>query len=264
MATETLLFEVADGTGLITINRPEKMNALDYATIDKMSGLLDAVEADPAVRVLIVTGAGDKAFCAGADIDEFHESVKAGVEPALRDFVRRGQRLLDRMERFPKPIIAAVNGYALGAGCEMTEAVPLAIASEEARFGKPEINLGFHPPFGGTQRLPRHVGRKRALKMILTGEMISAREAAEIGIVNAVVPPASLLEEARRLAATISEKSPIAVRTSLESVTRGLNMSVDEGLNLEAALFAQTVVTNDIHEGIRAFLEKRKPRFTGT
>jgi len=263
MTTETLLYEAADGVGLITINRPEKMNAMTYATMDELTALLDRIEADPEVRVLIITGAGDKAFIAGGDIGEFYESVKAGVEPALREFVRRGQGLLSRMERFPKPIIAAVNGYALGAGCEMVEAVPLAIASETARFGQPEVNLGFPPCFGATQRLARLVGRKRALKMILTGEMISAQEALEIGLVNSVVPPDSLLEEARKLAATIAEKPPVAVPTSLEGVTRGLNMTVDEGLNLEASLFAQTAATNDIHEGIGAFLEKRKPKFTG-
>lgn len=264
MAEETVLFEVADGIGLITINRPDKMNAMTYATIDEISAILDQAEADPEIRVLIITGAGDKAFIAGGDIGEFYESVKAGVDRALRDFVRRGQRLLSRMESFPKPIIAAVNGFALGAGCEMTEAVPLVIASDKARFGQPEINLGFPPCFGGSQRLARLVGRKRALRMILTGEMISAEEAQSIGLVNAVVPHESLIEEAKKLAAVIASKSPIAVRTCLESVTRGLNMSIDEGLNLEASLFAQTVPTKDIHEGITAFLEKRKPQFTGT
>jgi enoyl-CoA hydratase len=263
MATETVLFEVTDGIGLITINRPDKMNAMTYATLDELSALLDRAEADPDVRVLIITGAGDKAFIAGGDIGEFYESVKSGVEPALREFVRRGQGLLSRMESFPKPIIAAVNGFALGAGCEMTEAVPLAIASENARFGQPEINLGFPPCFGGTQRLSRLVGRKRALRMILSGEMISAEEAQSIGLVNAVVPHESLIEEAKKLAAVIASKSPFAVRTCLESVTRGLNMTVDEGLNLEASLFAQTVPTDDIREGIGAFLEKRKPQFTG-
>lgn len=264
MATETVLFEVSDGIGLITINRPDKMNAMTYATMDELSGILDRSEADPEVRALIITGAGDKAFIAGGDIGEFFESIKGGVEPALREFVRRGQRLLSRMESFPKPIIAAVNGFALGAGCEMTEAVPLAIASDKARFGQPEINLGFPPCFGGTQRLARLVGRKRALRMILSGEMISAEEAQSIGLVNAVVPHDSLIEESKKLAALIVSKSPIAVRTCLESVTRGLNMSVDEGLNLEASLFAQTVPTKDIREGISAFIEKRKPKFTGT
>ncbi|MFQ5892734.1 MAG: enoyl-CoA hydratase-related protein [Nitrospinota bacterium] len=264
MSTGTVLYEATDGIGLITINRPEKMNAMTYATLDELAALLDRIEVDPEVRVVILTGAGEKAFIAGGDIGEFFESIEAGVEPALREFVRRGQSLLTRMERFPKPIIAAVNGYALGAGCEMIEALPLTIASEKARFGKPEINLGFHPPFGGTQRLARLVGRKRALRMILTGEMISAQEAHAMGLVNAVVPPESLMEEARKLAATIAEKPPVAVRTCLESVTRGLNMTVDEGLNLEASLFAQTAATQDIHEGIRAFLEKRKPQFTGT
>jgi enoyl-CoA hydratase len=264
MSNGTLLFEVDDGVGLITVNRPDKMNAMTYGTIDELSALLERVEADPDVRVLIITGAGEKAFIAGGDIGEFYETVKAGVEPSLREFVRRGQQLLARMEHFPKPIIAAVNGYALGAGCEMTEAVPLAIASETARFGQPEINLGFPPCFGGTQRLARLVGRKHALRMILTGEMISAREAFEIGLVNAVVAPEALLDETKALAALIAEKPPAAVRTILESVTRGLNMTVDEGLNLEASLFAQTAATKDIHEGIQAFLEKRKPKFTGT
>ena len=263
MGSGTVLFEVADRVGLITVNRPEKMNAMTYATIDELSAILDRAEADGEVRVLIITGAGEKAFIAGGDIAEFYDTIKAGVEPALREFVRRGQRLLSRMEAFPKPIIAAVNGYALGAGCEMTEAVPLAIASEKARFGQPEINLGFPPCFGGTQRLARLVGRKRALRMILTGEMISAREALSICLVNAVVPHETLMEEAKKLAATIAGKSPIAVRTCLESVTRGLNMTVDEGLNLEASLFAQTVPTEDIREGIEAFLEKREPSFTG-
>lgn len=264
MSVEKVLFEADDGVGLITINRPEKMNAMTYATMDEISTLLDRAEPDPEIRVLIITGAGEKAFIAGGDIGEFYESIKAGVEPSLREFVRRGQRLLARMEHFPKPIIAAVNGYALGAGCELTEAVPLAIASETARFGQPEVNLGFPPCFGGTQRLARLVGRKRALRMILTGEMISAQEAFEIGLVNAVVPPEALLGEARALAALIAEKPPVAVRTSLESVTRGLNMTVDEGLNLEASLFAQTAATKDIHEGVQAFLEKRKPQFSGT
>lgn len=264
MTIETVLFEAADGVGLITINRPEKMNAMTYPTIDELSSMLDRLEADPDVRVLIITGAGDKAFIAGGDIGEFYESVTAGVESSLREFVRRGQRLFARMEQFPKPIIAAVNGFALGAGCEMTEAVPLAIASETARFGQPEINLGFPPCFGGTQRLARLVGRKRAMRMILTGEMISANEAMEIGLVNAVVAPDALMDEAKALAALIAEKPPVAVRTSLEGVTHGLNMTVEEGLNLEASLFAQTAATKDIHEGIKAFLEKRKPLFTGT
>lgn len=264
MTSGTVLYEVSDGIGVITINRPEKMNAMTYATIDEISSLLERIETDSEVRVVIITGAGDKAFIAGGDIGEFFESIKGGVESALREFVRRGQRLLSRMEAFPKPIIAAVNGYALGAGCEMTEAVPLAIASEKARFGQPEINLAFPPCFGGTQRLSRLVGRKRALRMILTGEMISATEAQAIGLVNAVVPHESLMEEARKLAAVIAKKSPIALRTCLESVTRGLNMAVDEGLNLEASLFAQTVPTSDIREGIAAFLEKREASFTGT
>src|SRR5919204_2696931 len=179
-----LLSETTDGVALLTLNRPGKLNALDYALVDALSAALDAAEADGRVRVVILTGAGDRAFSAGADIAEFARSVDAGMEPALRDFVRRGQALTRRIENLSKPVIVAVNGIAFGAGCEITEAAPLAIASDRAQFAKPEIRLGFPPPFGGTQRLPRLVGRKRALQMILTAEPIDAQQAAQIGLVN--------------------------------------------------------------------------------
>jgi enoyl-CoA hydratase/carnithine racemase len=257
------LISLEDGIATLTLNRPGKLNALNYATIDALQRHLDAIEPDNSIRVLILTGSGDKAFSAGADIAGFSSSVEAGVTIAMCEFVGRGQGLTKRVENFPKPIIAAVNGLAFGGGCEVVEACQLAIASDHARFGKPEINLGFPPPFGGTQRLPRHIGRKRALQLILTGDSISAEEAARIGLINEVVPADRLLERTRELAARIIEKSPIAVRACLASVTRGINLSIDEGLAVEANHFAQTIHTQDIREGINAFLERRPAHFSG-
>jgi enoyl-CoA hydratase/carnithine racemase len=263
MTQSTVLYEVKDWIGLLTINRPHKHNALDYATTDLLLRLLDEIEVDHNVRVVILTGAGDRAFSAGADIAGFADSVHAGIDTALRDFVRRGQRLTSRLESFPKPVIAAVNGMAFGAGCEITEAAPLAIASDRALFGKLEIKLGFPPPWGGTQRLPRLIGRKRALQMILTAEPITAQTAASIGLVNAVVQHSELLTEARLLAAKIIDKSPLAVSSCLASVTRGLNVTIDEGLAIEASQFARMVPTRDIREGIDAFIGKRPAQFIG-
>lgn len=247
----------------LTLDRPARLNAIDFATIDRLLALLDEIERDAALRVVILTGAGDRAFCAGADIHDFAATVQAGPEVALRDFVGRGQRLTSRLEGFPKPVIAAVNGLAYGGGCEMTEAVPLAIASAQASFAKSEIRLGFPPPYGGTQRLPRLVGRKRALAMLLTAAPIGAEEAQAIGLVNQVVPHDALMAAARHLAGRIAEMSPLAVAACLASVTRGLNLPIDEGLAMEAAQFARMAASSDIREGIDAFIEKRRPVFTG-
>lgn len=259
---ERILVEKDAGAATLILNRAAKLNAIDNATIDALMAALDEIECDDTIRAVILTGAG-RAFSAGADIRGFAGSVEAGVQTAMREFVRRGQALTRRVETFPKPVIAAVNGLAYGGGCEVVEACPLAIASTEATFAKPEINLGFPPPFGGTQRLPRLVGRKRALAMILTGDPIPASEAARIGLVNEVVPPDQLLPRARALAGRIGEKSPLAVAASLESVTRGINLSIDEGLAVEASQFARMVPTYDILEGIQAFLERRQPVFKG-
>jgi enoyl-CoA hydratase/carnithine racemase len=245
---------------LLTIDRPQRRNALDYATIDALQAALDAIEPDDGVRAVILTGAGE-AFSAGADIHGFRASVERGPETALREFVRRGQGLTRRIESFAKPIIVAVNGLAYGGGCEITEAAPLAIASERARFAKPEIKLGFPPPFGGSQRLPRLIGRKRALAMILTAEPIDAHEAARIGLVNSVVPHDGLIDSALALASRIAAMSPRAVAACLASVTRGINLSIDEGLAVEAGQFARMAATPDIREGIAAFIEKRSPSF---
>lgn len=263
MTNSPLLHQSKDGIALLTLNRPDKLNAISYAMIEALMASLDRIERDPEVRVIILTGAGERAFSAGADVRGFAPSVAAGVEAALRDFVRPGQALTARLEIFTKPIIAAVNGLAYGGGCEIVEAVPLAIASERAAFAKAEIRLGLPPCFGGTQRLPRLAGRKRALKMILTAEPIDAQEAAQIGLVNAVFPHDRFLHEAHRLAHRLMMQSPLAVAACLTSVTRGINLSIDEGLAVEAAQFARMVPTRDIHEGITSFLERREPVFRG-
>ncbi len=255
--SNTVLMQISEGIALLTLNRPEKLNALSYELIDRLMSLLDQIEVNDAVGVVIVTGAGDRAFSAGGDIHEFSESVAKGVNPAVRDFVRRGQRLTARLEAFPKPVIAAVNGLAYGGGCEITEAVHLAVASDRARFAKPEIKLGMPPTFGGTQRLPRLAGRKRALELLLTGEDFLADRALELGLVNAVVPHDDLLPAACDLARRIMAHSPLAVRAIITAVTRGLNMSIAEGLLVESEQFAQMVPTDDLSDALAAWKGRR-------
>ncbi len=258
-----VLCEVAEGIATLTLNRPEKLNAISYALADALMARLDDLEADPEVRAVILTGAGEKAFSAGADIHEFSQSVSQGADVALRDFVRRGQAMTARLEAFEKPIIAAVNGLAFGGGCEITEAVPLAIASEAAVFAKPEIRLGMPPTFGGTQRLPRLAGRKRALELLLTGDDFPASKALELGLVNAVVPQAELLPAARALAGRILRHSPLAVAGILRAVTRGLNATIGEGLQVEAEQFARIAGSHDLGEGLEAWKARRPPAFAG-
>lgn len=242
---------------VITIDREQKLNALDYPTIDALLAQLDLIDSDDSVRAVILTGAGHKAFSAGADIPSLAASIAGGPERALREIVRRGHALTRRIEEFPKPVIVAVNGLAYGGGCEITEAAPLAIAAEHATFAKPEITLGFPPPFGGSQRLPRHVGRKRGLEMILTGDPIPAARAAELGLVNTVVPADALLEAGKDLAGRIIRYAPTAVAACLRAVTRGVNLPIDEGLAVEAACFAATVPTDGVRTGLRQFIEGR-------
>ncbi|MCG8594224.1 MAG: crotonase/enoyl-CoA hydratase family protein [Kiloniellales bacterium] len=258
-----ILCEIAEGVATLTLNRPEKLNAVSYALADGLLERLDALEADDGVRAVILTGAGDRAFSAGADIHEFAESVRRGPETALRDFVRRGQAMTARLEAFEKPVIAAVNGLAFGGGCEITEAVPLAVASETAVFAKPEIRLGMPPAFGGTQRLPRLAGRKRSLELLLTGDSFPPSKALELGLVNAVVPPGELLTAARALAQRILRHSPLAVAAILRAVTRGLNATIGEGLQVEGAEFARLVGSRDLGEGLEAWAARRPPAFTG-
>jgi enoyl-CoA hydratase/carnithine racemase len=257
--SDTVLLEVNDGIALVTLNRPDKLNALSYELIDRLMALLDQIEVDPSVRVVVLTGAGERAFSAGADVHEFSGSVRQGANTAVRDFVRRGQTMTARLEAFRKPVIAAVNGLAFGGGCEITEAVHLAIASDRASFAKPEINLGMPPTFGGTQRLPRLAGRKRAL----AGDPFSPARALEIGLVNSVVPHGELLPAARELAGRIMRHSPLAVGSIITAVTRGLNMAIGEGLQVESEQFAAMVPTGDLAEGLAAWKERRPPSYTG-
>ncbi|MEV8636909.1 crotonase/enoyl-CoA hydratase family protein [Streptosporangium sp. NPDC051023] len=255
----TVTLDVDGAVATVTVNRPEKLNALDYATIDRLTATLGRIENDNAIGAVILTGAGDRAFSAGADIGDLAASIAGGTDRALREIVRRGQGLTRRIEEFPKPVIAAVNGLAYGGGCELTEAAHLAVASERATFAKPEIALGFPPPFGGSQRLPRHIGRKRGLEMILTGDPIDAARAAELGIVNRVVPHDDLQTAAGELARRIIRHAPTAVRACLAAVTRGINVPIDEGLAVEAAWFAVTVPTEGVADGLRRFLTRSRP-----
>ncbi|WP_315784111.1 crotonase/enoyl-CoA hydratase family protein [Bradyrhizobium sp. SZCCHNPS1003] len=259
--TDLLLLDISDRIATITLNRPERLNALSYALIDRLMAALDRIETDAGVRAVILTGAGQRAFSAGADIDEFAASVRQGRAAALRDFVRRGQAMTARLEAFRKPVVAAVNGLAFGGGCEITEAVHLAVASERASFAKPEIRLGMPPTFGGTQRLPRLVGRKRGLELLLTGDSFPAQRALEIGLVNAVVPHDELLPAARALAQRIIRHGPDTIAGIITAATRGLNMAVGEGLQVESEQFASLVGSRDLTDGLAAWRERRPPRF---
>lgn len=260
---ELIRYEKEGTIALLTLNRPEKLNALNYATNDRLLELLDAIESDPSTRAIVLTGAGDRAFSAGADIHEFTQSVKAGVDIAVRDFCKRGQTMTARLESFTKPIIAAVNGIAFGGGCEITEAVHLAVASEQAVFAKPEIKIGIPPTFGGTQRLPRLAGRKRALELLLSGDSFSAQRACEMGLVNKVVPHDQLMSAAIDLAERIIRHSPLAASRIISAVTRGINTTIEEGLLIEREQFARMAATSDIHEGLDAWITRRVPHYTG-
>jgi enoyl-CoA hydratase len=259
MAYENLIVEHDGGVLIITINRPKVLNALNAATLTELSHAIDAAAANDAVRAIVLTGAGEKSFVAGADINEL--AVLTPV--ASRDHALRGQRVCDRIERLGKPVIAAVNGFALGGGCELAMACTLRLAADHAKFGQPEINLGLIPGFAGSQRLPRLVGRGRAQELLLTGDVIGADEAHRIGLVNRVYPAASLMAEARTLAQTLAAKAPVAARCVLDAVANGLDMSFADAQAHEAALFGLVFATEDMREGTSAFLEKRKPRFTG-
>ncbi|QWG12387.1 crotonase/enoyl-CoA hydratase family protein [Bradyrhizobium sediminis] len=261
--SEVVLLDVTGGIALVTLNRPEKLNALNYQLIDRLMALLDSIEVDPGIRAVILTGAGDRAFSAGADIHEFSASVRRGTNLAIRDFVRRGQAMTARLEAFRKPVIAAINGIAFGGGCEITEAVHLAVASDKALFAKPEINLGMPPTFGGTQRLPRLAGRKRALELLLTGDPFPPSRALEVGLVNMVVPHSELLSAARGLATRVTRHSPLAIGGIITAVTRGLNMGIAEGLQIESEQFAAMVPSHDLGEGLAAWIAHRRPVYSG-
>ncbi len=254
-----LTLDVADRIATLSVNRPDKLNALNEATIRELAAAVDEVTAREDVGGVIVTGVGEKAFVAGADIAEL---AKMGPVDGI-DVSRLGQAVFRRIELSRKPVIAAVNGFALGGGCELALACHLRIASENAKFGLPEVKLGIIPGYGGTLRLPRIVGKGRALELMLTGEMIDAQEAYRIGLANRVVPQAELAETARKLMATILRNGPVALGLAIECATRGMEMSVDDGLALESNLFGLLASTTDMREGMSAFLEKRKAAFTG-
>lgn len=243
----------------IILDRPEKRNALNATMLQDLGRVLDRLELDPLVRVLLLRGAGDKAFVAGGDIAEFKDQ---DCTAALRR-AQTGQSLMERIELFPKPIIAVVNGFALGGGCELAMACHLRIASAEARFGMPEVSLGLIPGYGGTQRLPRLVGRGAALDMLLTGELITAQRALELGLVSRIFPAAELDEAASSLAKTLCSRAPLAQAAALRAVHQGLDLPLAEGLELETSIFAKVASTEDAQEGTIAFLEKRPPRFSG-
>jgi enoyl-CoA hydratase len=259
MTYQTLLVDVADALATVTVNRPEKLNALTGAVVAELHDAARALRADAAVRGVIVTGAGPKAFVAGADIAEL---ARLDV-PGARAMALAGQAMTTAFAAMGKPVVAAVNGFALGGGCELALACHLRIASENAKFGQPEVKLGLIPGYGGTQRLARLVGKGRALHLLLTGETIDAQEAYRIGLVTKVVPAGALLAEAAALLRTILANGPVAVALTTDAVERGLDLPLADGLRLEADLFALGAATEDMKEGTRAFLEKRPPNFTG-
>jgi len=259
MTYDNLLVERDGAVAIVTINRPEKRNALNTLTISEIHHVMTALGADPTVGAIVLTGAGDKAFVAGADINELAVMTPAGG----KEHAAAGQRAVDAIETLGKPVIAAVNGFALGGGCELAMACTLRLAADSARFGQPEINLGLTPGYAGTQRLPRLVGRGRALELLLTGDMIGAARAYEIGLVNRVVPAAELRAEALRLAATLAARAPIATRYILEAVHHGAEMPLADAQRHEATLFGLLASTDDMREGTRAFLEKRSAAWKG-
>ena len=259
MTYEMLQVERDGAIAVVTITRPKVLNALNAATIAELAQAFDALAADETVRAIVLTGAGEKSFVAGADINEL--AVQTPVQG--KEHAAAGQRVFDRIETLGKPVIAAINGFALGGGCELAMACTLRIAADTARLGQPEINLGLLPGYGGSQRLPRLVGRGVALELLLTGDMISAARAFEIGLVNRVVPAADLLAEARKLAAGLAGKAPVAVRYILEAVQHGAEMPLADAQHLEATLFGLVASTDDMREGTRAFLEKRPAAWKG-
>lgn len=252
-------WEVADGIATVTIDRPEKLNALDAATLTELDGVIADLEARDDVGGVVLTGAGERAFVAGADIAELAQlDARTGVAAS-----RRGQAIFRRVETSRKVWVAAVRGYALGGGCELALACHLRVAGESARFGLPEVKLGILPGYGGTVRLARLVGRARALELVLTGEPIDAAEAHRIGLVNRVVPDDQVLEAARSLLRTILRNGPLAVALALETTLRAQEMALDDALAWESYAFGLLAASEDMREGMRAFLEKRPPRFAG-
>jgi enoyl-CoA hydratase len=259
MAFDTLLLERDGAVASITINRPAVLNALNTQTIDELRRAILDLKQDDSVRVVILTGAGEKSFVAGADIKELAVQTPTGG----REHALAGQHVFDLIENMGKPVIAAINGYALGGGCELAMACTLRLAADTAKLGQPEVALGLIPGYAGTQRLPRLVGKGKAMEMILTGAPIAADEAQRIGLVNRVVPAASLMTEAKALAAQLAKNAPIAMRYIINAINKGVEMPFAEACQYEATLFGLVASTDDMREGTSAFLEKRKAAFKG-
>ncbi len=259
MAYENINYTVENGIATIAINRPKALNALNLATLTELKDVVEKIAVDKAVQVVIITGAGEKSFVAGADIVEM--STKNAVEGRVWGQV--GQNIFTEIENLPQPVIAAVNGFALGGGCELACACDIRYASENAKFGQPEVGLGITPGFGGTQRLTRVVGRGHAKELIYTANIIDAQEALRIGLVNKVVPQAELMDAVMKLAKTITKKAPVAVQLAKAAINRGINCDVVTGISYEAEVFGLCFATADQKEGMKAFIEKRKPTFEG-
>lgn len=257
MNYQTLLMETSNGICTVTINRPDKMNALNKTVLDELNAAFDRIYEDPAIKSVIITGAGNKAFVAGADISEFIDLI-----PDLApDLARKGQITFDRIEACPKPVVAAVNGFALGGGCELALACHFIYASENAKFGQPEVNLGLIPGYGGTQRLTQVAGKGRSMELLMTGKMITAKEAQQYGIVNEVTAPEQLLDKVKETLLLIHSKAPLAIAKLIECVNNFDH--TQEGYDYEVEMFEECFKTEDVREGTRAFLEKRKPEFKG-
>jgi enoyl-CoA hydratase/carnithine racemase len=259
MNFDNIILEKKNSIAYVTVNRPTVLNALNMATMEELRAAFHDIKNDPAVRVVIFTGSGEKAFIAGADIGELaKQDAVTGKE-----YTHRGQNVLNLIENLGKPVIACINGFALGGGCEIAMACTMRLASENAKLGQPEVKLGIIPGYGGTQRLPRLIGKGIAMQMVLAAEMITAQEAHRIGLVNEVVPAGDLISRAEAIAGKIIANAPLAVQYAMEAVNRGMEMTLSEGLYLEAVLFGVACATEDKAEGTRAFLEKRTAQFKG-
>ena len=256
---QNLLFEKDNGIGIVTINRPKALNALNEATVRELDKIIDVIEQDDSIKIVILTGSGEKSFVAGADIVE----MKDKDAMAGRDWGILAQGVFNKLEGMSKPVIAAVNGFALGGGNELQMACDIRIASEKAKFGQPEVTLGITPGFGGTQRLSRLVSKGMAKKLLFTGDMIDAAEAYRIGLVDQLAPADKLMEEAKKLANTIMSRGPIAVKLCKSAVNRGINMDLYSAIQYEDEVWGLCFATADQKEGMKAFVEKRKPNFTG-
>jgi len=259
MSYENILFEKKNAIAYVTVNRPKVLNALNLATMEELRAAFHEIKNDLGVRVVVLTGSGEKAFIAGADIGELakNDAITA------KEYTHRGQSVLNLIENLGKPVIACINGFALGGGCEIAMACTMRLASENAKLGQPEVKLGIIPGYGGTQRLPRLVGKGLALQLLLTGEMISAQEAHRIGLVNEVAAPSDLIPRAEAIAQKIISNGPLAVQYTIEAVNKGMETTLAEGLYMEAVLFGMASATEDKKEGTSAFLEKRAPQFKG-